>query len=209
MKKNYILYSLITVLTVLSGFTACTPDTYEQGAKDLTPDDLTAGIAYTIEHDPDNGNIVYLKSQLPANYSVMWDHPQGRSQASEVKLEIPFAGTYQARIGVQTRGGIVYGPYTEFQVDGFCSEFVDDPLWTALTGGVGKSKKWVLDIDAESTCRYFVGPLYFYGTADNWNSVTLGEAVGGDSWSWAADWAGNGSWLFGSTGAMEDRKSVV
>lgn len=203
MKKNYILYSLITVLTVLSGFTACTPDTYEQGAKDLTPDDLTAGIAYTIEHDPDNGNIVYLKSQLPANYSVMWDHPQGRSQASEVKLEIPFAGTYQARIGVQTRGGIVYGPYTEFQVDGFCSEFVDDPLWTALTGGVGKSKKWVLDIDAESTCRYFVGPLYFYGTADNWNSVTLGEAVGGDSWSWAADWAGNGSWLFGSTGAMD------
>lgn len=203
MKQNKILYSLIASLVMFLGITSCTPDSHDLGEKDLTPDDLVAGIAYTIEHDADNPNIVYLKSKLPTNYLVMWDHPQGRSQASEVKLEIAFAGTYEVRIGVQTRGGIVYGPYEEFTVDDFCSDFVDDPLWTALTGGVGKSKKWVLDIDAEGTCRYFVGPLYFYGTNDNWNSVTLGEAVGGDSWSWAADWAGNGSWLFGSTGAMD------
>lgn len=203
MKKNNILYSLITALAVLLGMTACTPDTHDLGEVDLTSDDLVAGIAYTVEHDPANANVVYLTSKLPTNYQVMWDHPQGRTQATSVKLELPFAGTYQARIGVQTRGGIVYGPYTEFTIDDFCSDFVNDPLWTALTGGVGKSKKWLLDLDAEGTCRYFVGPLYFYGTNDNWNSVTLGEAVGGDSWSWAADWAGNGSWLFGSTGAMD------
>lgn len=203
MKQKKILYLLTTVLTVLFGMASCTPDSHELGEKDLTPDDLVAGIAYTVEHDPANANIVYLKSQLPSNYQILWDHPQGRSQASEVKLELPFAGDYQARMGVQTRGGIVYGPYTNFNVDTFCSDFVNDPLWTALTGGVGHSKKWILDVDGEGTCRYFVGPLYFYGTNDSWNSVTMGEAVGGDSWSWAADWAGNSSWIFGNTGAMD------
>lgn len=202
MKINKYINSLFAAL-VIACVAGCTPDSYSLGDPDLSSEDLVVGKAYTITHDEANPNIVYLKSLLPTSYQVMWDHPQGRAQASEVTLQIPFAGTYQARMGVETRGGIVYGPYSEFTIDGFCSEFVDDPLWTALTGGVGHSKKWVLDIDATATCRYFVGPLYFYGTADNWNSVTLGETVSGDSWSWGADWAGNGSWLFGDTGAMD------
>lgn len=203
MKQYRLLYSLVTALALSFCITACSPDKYDLGEIDLTEDDLVEGIAYTITHDADNPNIIYLKSLLPSNYAILWDHPQGRSQAAEVTLEIAFAGTYEARIGVQTRGGIVYGPYTTFTIDDFCSDFVDDPLWAALTGGVGNSKKWYLDIDAEAKCRYFVGPLYFYGTDDTWDTVTGGETSDGDSWSWAADWAGNGSWLFGSTGAMD------
>lgn len=197
------IYSFLVALLALT-FAACSPDEYSLGSKDLTSDDLVEGIAYTITHDESNPNIVYLKSLLPAKYTIMWDTPSGRYNAtSEVTLKLPFAGDYQVRMGVETQGGYVYGPYTTFTVDSFYAPFVSDELWTYLSGGTGQSKRWYLDIDKNAVSRYFVGPLYFYGTADNWNSVTLGETISGDSWSWAADWAGNGSWLFGSTGAMD------
>ncbi len=201
--KNYI-YSLLTAFLMLF-MAGCSPDEYSLGDSNITSDDLVEGLAYTITHDSDNPNIVYLKSLLPSRYTVLWDSPAGRSQSGTVTLKLPFAGSYQVRMGVETRGGIVYGPETTFTVKDFCSDFVSGELWEQLTGGVGKSKKWYLDIDEKSICRYFVGPLYFYGTADNWNTVMLSQAApaGADSWSWAADWAGNGSWLFNPTGAMD------
>lgn len=182
---------------------ACSPDDYSLGKKDVTPEDLVEGIAFSVTHDPSNPNIIYLESLMPDNYQVLWNHPQGRSQGKKVTLKFPFAGTYQVQMGVETRGGVVYGDYVDFTIDDFCSEFVSDPLWTTLTGGVGHSKTWYLDLDENEICRYFVGPLYFYGTADNWNTVTLGQTVDGDSWSWGADWAGQKSWLFGATGAID------
>jgi hypothetical protein len=199
MKVNKYIYGLVATLALM--FNACSPDDYSLGSKDISSDDLTVGTAYTITHDTSNPNIVYLHSLLPSSYTVLWDEPQGRSQDADVTLKIPFAGTYTVRMGVETRGGVVYGPSTTFTVDGFCADFVSDPLWTVLSGGVGKSKKWYLDLDKSAVCRYFVGPLYFYGTYDSWKTVTLGEKApdGADSWSWAADWAGNGSWLFGSS----------
>jgi len=203
MKTKNLIYSLWVAVFAMM-FAACSPDEYSLNSKDLTSDDIVEGLAYSITHDESNPNIVYLKSLLPSSYSVMWETPSGRYNGqSEVTLKMPFAGTYTVQMGVETRGGYVYGPETTFTIDGFCSDFVSDELWTYLTGGAGESKKWYLDLDAKGQCRYFVGPLYFYGTADNWNSVTLGQTISGDTWSWAADWAGNGSWLFGSTGAMD------
>jgi hypothetical protein len=202
MKINKYLFSLMALVMTLF-MAGCSPDDYSLGDKNLTSDDLAVGTAFTITHDSSNPNIVYLKSLL-SGYTVLWNLPDGsRSQANEVTLKEPFAGTYTVSMGVETRGGYVYGPKATFTIDSFCSDFVSGDLWTYLTGGVGKSKKWYLDLDATATCRYFVGPLYFYGTADNWNSVTLGEKITGDSWSWAADWAGNGSWLFGGAAAMD------
>lgn len=203
MKTKNIIYSLWVAVFAMM-FTACTPDDYSLGSKELTSDDIVEGLAYSITHDESNPNIVYLKSLLPSKYSVMWETPSGRYNGqSEVTLKMPFAGTYTVQMGVETSAGYVYGPETTFTIDDFCSDFVSDELWTYLTGGAGSSKKWYLDIDSKAQCRYFVGPLYFYGTADNWNSVTLGQTISGDSWSWAADWAGNGGWLFGSTAAMD------
>lgn len=201
MKK--IIYSLLTCLTLLFALQACSPDDYSLGKKDVTAEDLVEGIAFTITHDPSNPNIIYLESLMPDNYQVMWNHPQGRSQGKKITLKFPFAGTYQVQMGVETRGGVVYGDYVDFTIDDFCADFVSDPLWETLTGGVGHSKTWYLDLDENEICRYFVGPLYFYGTADNWNTVTLGQTVEGDSWSWGADWAGQKSWLFGATGAID------
>lgn len=199
MKQNKCLYTLIALLMLVFNFSACSPDEFELGGKDLTSDDLVEGIAYTITHDEDNPNTVYLTSLLPPSYNVTWEHPQGRSQARTVTLNMPFAGTYEVTFGVETRGGVVYGPTTTFTVDDFCADFVTDEMWTMLSGGVDNSKRWFLDLDANGTSRYFAGPVYFYGTDDSWETVTNGAVIEGDTWSWQADWASVAGWQFSST----------
>ena len=72
---------------------------------------------------------------------------------------------------------------------------------------------WYLDIDADAKTRIFDGPLYFYGSDDTWGSVTNGEPVVGDSWSWPAGYADN-TWIceakeYGTMTFSEDGKVVV
>lgn len=74
---------------------------------------------------------------------------------------------------------------------------------------------WHIDLRADGSHAHFAGPMYFYGTDDSWASVTNGEPVLGDSWSWEADYAGN-SWIvgedprdFGSMTFTEDGKVSV
>lgn len=142
--KNYI-YSLASAALLLFGMTACSPDEYDLGDKDVTPADLVEGTAFSITHDEANPNIVYLKSLMADHYQVSWIHPQGRTQQPEVELHIPFPGTYDVVFGVNTRGGYVYGDTAHFTVDRFCADFVNNDLYTMLTGGVGQSKAWVPD----------------------------------------------------------------
>lgn len=197
MRYKHYIHSVVA--GVLLAFTACTPDEYELGEVDITSEDLVEGLAYTITHDEDNPNIIYLKSLLDSKYTCLWEHPQGRSEAAEVTLQMPFAGEYEVTFGVQTRGGVVYGEPTTFTVDDFCEEFVTDELWTFIAGGVGESKKWYLDIDASGVSRYFSGPVYFYGTDDSWETVTEGVSLDTDvydSWSWEADYSSVAGWQF-------------
>lgn len=205
--KKYI--KLIMVSIMAMAVAACTPDSHELGEIDVTAEQLVNGVAFSVEQDAEDPNTIYLKN-LMTGYTPLWEHPQGRSQANEVTLKIPFKGDYTVKFGVMTRGGYVYGePYT-FTLTTDNLAYVDDPLWNTLSGGPGNEKTWVLDINAEGVCKYFVGPLYFYGTDDTYDVVTNGNAAidyngdgAIDSWSWAADWAGNGSWLFSTTGAMD------
>ena len=191
------IYSLLAAFMMLF-VVSCSPDEYNLGGKDLAPEDLAENIAFTITHDESNPNIVKFKSLLPGSYSVVFDTPQGRFQQNEVSLKIPFNGTYQARIGVETRGGFVWGPYADFNVADFCADFVTDPLWTYLSGGVGKSKKWKLDIDANVITKHsdlWAGPLGFWGMDDDWNTCMMGQsASSGDHWNWTPDIPGN-SWV--------------
>jgi hypothetical protein len=143
MKLRYELYTLIAGVVVF--FSACSPEEYNLGAKDFTADDLVEGLAYTITHDTDNRNIVYLESKLGDSYTALWEHPQGRSQAKKITLKLPFDGTYTVKFGVQTRGGAVYGEPATFTIDEFYAGFVNHELWTLLTGGVGSSKTWIPD----------------------------------------------------------------
>ena len=143
--KTSIYASVAAVATLGLALTACTPDEQELGATGYTSDDLVEGIAYSITHDASNPNIIYLKSLLPEQYSCFWTHPQGRTQAREVTLQMPFEGTYSVVFGIETRGGIVTGDAATFTISDFCADFVSNEQWTYLTGGVGKSKKWVPD----------------------------------------------------------------
>lgn len=133
------------IASILMLFSACTPEQYDLDEKDVTPDDLVEGLAYTITHDPVNPNIVYLESKMGNSYTALWEHPQGRSQEKKVTLQIPFDGTYTVRFGVQTRGGVVYGEPATFIIQDFYAGFVTNELWTLLTGGVGASKMWIPD----------------------------------------------------------------
>lgn len=150
MKKSIYLLSqrsvkAFTALLAISALSACSPDSFEMGDKDVTPSDLTEGKAFSITHDSNNPNIVYLKSLVDSRYQVSWIEPQGRSQNPDVTLQMPFPGTYDVLFGVNTRGGIVYGDTAHFTIDSFYAGFVNNELYNNLAGGIGMSKTWIPD----------------------------------------------------------------
>ncbi|WP_321334041.1 hypothetical protein [uncultured Bacteroides sp.] len=213
MNKLYTIFSsfLIGAMILLI---SCSPDDYNLGAKDVKSSDLVEGIAYKIEHDATNPNIVYLTSLMGNKYTPLWNHPQGRSQEQKVTLKMPFAGTYNVVFGVETPGGVVYGDTAHFTLDNMCAEFISDPMWTKVAGGAGKSKTWYLDLDADATSRYFLGPIYFFTNTYKWDNLhnAAGENYldaeawdatsaivpnldgGAATWYWLADYPGN-SWM--------------
>ncbi len=196
MKSKHYIIALATSVLMLFG--ACSPDEQNMESADLVSEDLVEGIAYSITHDSSNPNIIYLTNLLGSQYTALWEHPQGRSQGNLVTLQMPFAGEYSVTFGVMTRGGVVYGEPTTFTVDDFCADFVNNDLWTYISGGVGNSKKWYLDLDENGVSRYFSGPVYFYGLDDCWESVTDGVTIDGDTWSWGASWGDVAGWQFNS-----------
>ncbi len=217
MNKIFKLFSLLSIVAIM--FTSCSPEEFALGAVDVKSEDLVEGIAFKIEHDATNPNIIYLTSLMGAEYTPLWNHPQGRSQEQKVTLKMPFAGTYDVQFGVQTRGGVVYGDTVTFNVENMYAEFVSDPMWTLISGGAGQEKTWYLDLDAEGTSRYFKGPIYFFTKNYTWDNLhyPTGESYidgytnddfvwdptkaitpnltdGAATWYWEADYAGN-SWM--------------
>lgn len=192
--RNFKIYTLLLGL-VLALF-ACSPDEFNLGGV-LSKDDLN----YRITQDAADPNMVILESLTPG-VTPLWITPMGRSTRVKDTLRFPFAGDYQFIYGVESAGGLVQADAYPLSITTNNFDYVNDPLWTLLTGGVGQSKTWVLDLFTKDVAptygKYFKGPLFFYGTNDSWESVTNGVAVGGDSWNWQADWVGNGSWMFGS-----------
>lgn len=53
---------------------------------------------------------------------------------------------------------------------------------------------WEIDFN-KGKSLLFAGPVFFYGTDDCWRTVSNGEPIIGDSWSWEAD--ASNSWAFG------------
>ena len=164
---------------------SCTPSSYDLGSKKITEDQLVEGVAYTITFDDENPNIVYLTSLVDKQFTPIWEHPQGRSQAEEVVLKIPFAGEYDINFGVQTRGGIVYGETAKIKIEEMCADFINDPMWELLSGGAGNSKTWYLDLDKNSKSRYFLGPIYFFTDTYKWDNL---HTASGDSYLEAEPW---------------------
>ncbi len=154
---------------------SCSEDTYSLPSPDINVEQLVEGMAFSVEHDASNPNIIHLKSLMPSSYNVAWVTPQGRRNTKEVTLQIPFDGEYEVQMGVNSRGGYVWSnPYT-FRVDDFCAEFVDNYLWKRISGGVGNSKTWQLDLavleDGSTKTTYWGGPHWYWNPNYTWDHL--------------------------------------
>ncbi len=222
MKLRNLIYTVLAGLTVMMA--ACSPESDSLGAVDLTAAQLAEGAGFTVEVDQ-NTNQVVFKSLLPSNYSVYWEYGpkpadgadrsiSGTSNNSVYQVGIAFDGEYYVRMAAQTRGGIVFSEPATFRINEMNPQLLSDPLWTLLSGGIGKSKTWVLDIDAEGNAIKFGGPKWFYTAGQSWDSfhnakgenyidskswdaTTAIDPTYSGEWYWAADWAGNG-WICGA-----------
>lgn len=180
--------SLKTIIPFLGfivlAFTACQPEKYTLGEMISKAD-----LKYSVTQNPNDPNMIILTAQNPG-MTPLWIHPMGRSIRVVDTVKIPFAGTYQFTYGVESPGGFVQADPFTLTLTTNNLNYVNDPLWTALSGGVGNEKTWYLDLNADGVSKFFAGPLYFYGTSMTWG----GGCNGTDCWNWNPDWKGN-TWL--------------
>lgn len=186
--------SLLVGTALATTLAACSPDNHDLQTPSLTADDLAEGIAFSITHDANNPNIVYLKSLLPSQYQIAWETPQGRSIGTERTLKIPFDGEYKVRMGVNTRGGYVWSNPADFNVADFCAEFVDHYLWTRISGGVGNSKTWQFDLatleDGSYKTTMWKGPHWYWNPNYTWNHLHASAETD----SYAANYVDSEAW---------------
>lgn len=191
MKKIRLLIASFLVLGVAFLITSCNPDS---GALGELPEksEIKFNITQDFTVDP-GGNTVIMTNQTPG-VTLTWDYGTGRSNKKLETVKYAFKGDYLINITAVTKGGIVnLDPVTITVTDDNLS-YVDDPLWNMLSGGVGNSKTWVLDLDADGVSKYFAGPMYFYGTDNSWLEGGNDGCYGDDCWNWSPDWKGN-EWI--------------
>ena len=129
MTKTFKYLSGLLCGALATGLWSCSADEYSMPDPDVNTPELVEGVAFTVEHDAQNPNIIHLTSLVPSSYQVTWETPQGRKNGETATLSIPFDGDYQIRMGINTRGGYVWSePYT-FTVDDFCAD-----SWTTICG---------------------------------------------------------------------------
>ena len=170
MKKS--IYLAVAALLMLG---SCTPDSHSLDSLPLQPSDLTHGSAFSVSVDAQN--TVTLKSLLDKSYNCYWIHPNGRAQGPVATLQLPFAGKYDVTFGVDTRGGVVYGDPYQFEVTTNNMALLADPLYTYLTGGVGKSKKWV-PVDKDYGVGQCTGPVMYCNPDDVLNDGSNSTDIG-------------------------------
>ena len=162
MNKIFKLFSILSLVTIV--FFACTPDQYELKA----PLDKSA-VKFSVTKDATNPNKFILKSLTP-NAQAFWVTPVGTSVKLTDTIDIPFpAKNDTIRYSVETPGGIVTADPYVFDVTTIDAAYVSGQMWTDLTGGINKSKTWVLDLDANGVSKYFDGPFYYGGTGWEWD----------------------------------------
>lgn len=136
---------MLVVLLVSS----CSPDSYSlDGVPDKSAIDFE--ITQDLAADP-GGNVVVMKNKTPG-VVLTWDYAIGKSNKATQTVKYAFKGDYTIKITAVTGGGMVELDPVTITVAEDNLSYVNDPLWTALSGGVGKSKSWVLD-----TGKYGIG----------------------------------------------------
>ena len=160
--KNY-----FKILMAITGsallYASCTPDRYELGKLANKTD-----LKFTIAPSSKNPNDIVLTSQTP-NAAPMWVTPYGQSIRLVDTINVPFPGTYKFVYGAESPGGFTQADTTSITITSLDQNAVNKPMWISLTGGYGKSKTWVLDLDAAGVSKYFAGSFYFGGTGWEWD----------------------------------------
>ena len=194
-RNNFKIYAAL--LGLILAFAACQPEEFSMG-EILSKEDLS----FSITQNPSDPNMIFLESLTPG-VTPLWQTPMGRSINLKDTVKIPFEGNYKFIYGVESAGGYVQADTFSLTLTTNNLLYVDDPLWTMLSGGVGNSKTWLLDLDENGVSKYFAGPLYFYGTENGWLAGGEDGCYGDDCWNWNPDWPGN-SWLMpqGDYGTM-------
>jgi len=171
MNKIFKLFSILSLVTIV--FFSCAPDAYQLKA----PLDKSA-VKFSVTTDATNPNKFILKSLTP-NAQAYWVTPVGTSVKLNDTIVIPFPAKNDTILySVETPGGIVTADPHVFDVTTIDADYVSGSMWTYLTGGINKSKTWVMDLDANGVSKYFTCPFYFAGlNAD------------GSGWEWDPNFA--------------------
>lgn len=201
------IYKYAFMIMCLCGLlTSCDDHQISMGAK-LDPSELNFKIEQDLTIDQ-GGNTVILTNNTPGTIPI-WNYGTGRSNKAIDTIRFAFAGEYTIQYSAMTEGGLVEAEPVTITVTDNNFDYVENELWLKLSGGVGNSKTWMLDLNAEGVSKYFVGPKYFYGTNNGWledgNEWSGGATgcYGDDCWNWNPDWAGN-QWIMtaGDYGTM-------
>ncbi|WP_348798064.1 hypothetical protein [Flavobacterium adhaerens] len=195
MKKTKILITSLLMAMVLFLVPSCSPETYSlDGATDKS--DIHFDISQDLTVDP-GGNTVILKNNTPG-VVLNWDYGTGKSNKAVETVKYAFKGDYTIKITAVTGGGLVELDPVTITVTDDNLNYVNDPLWNLLSGGVGNSKTWLLDLDANGVSKYFMGPMYFYGPYSGWfeggNNGCYSDNPEKDCWNWNPEWKGN-TWI--------------
>ena len=160
MKK--LINSIILACGLMVMFSGCRPEVIELG-----PALDKSALKFTVTPSAKNPNDIVLKSLTP-NATPYWVSPSGNSIKLTDTINIPFPGDYTIKYAVQSRGGLVYADSVIVNITTIDEKTVSDPLWVNLTGGLGKSKTWRLDVDANGKSKNFTGPVSFAGANYSW-----------------------------------------
>lgn len=186
--------SSLYVLLAVGFLFSCKKKDYElPGALDKSQ--IKMEVKQDLTVDP-GGNTLYLINHTDEVIPV-WDYGTGKSNRRVDTVRFAFKGEYMINRTAVTGAGLVTLDPVKVQVTQDNLSYVNDPMWNLLSGGPGKEKTWILDLDEHG----FDGPLFFFGTNNGWNGECM--VAGGDCWNWSPRYADN-TWLMadGDYGTM-------
>jgi len=172
------------ILFGISFISSCKKEDYSLG-EILDKSEIKFDVVQDLTADP-GGNTVILINKTPETIS-MWDYGTGKSTRERDTIRFAFRGDYTVRFSAVTAGGIVDMDPVTVKVTADNLNYVNDPLWNALTGGPGNEKTWILDYGEHGI---FDGPLYYYEPLTTWAEFEAGTAKLG----WAPAWKDN-TWI--------------
>jgi hypothetical protein len=186
--KKFTWIVLIGIFLVAS----CKKQDHELGRM-LNASEIKFDVIQDLAVDP-GGNTVILINNTPETVP-MWDYGTGKSTRQKDTVRFAFKGDYVIKYSAMTAGGVVEMPPVTIKVTADNLNYVNDPLWTLLSGGVGNEKTWYFDANPNGDKKFFTSPIYFAGMDNAYGTL----AADGQSVQWTevcTDPTGPNCWIY-------------